>query len=401
MKIVAFMDSPKIPQLQLEAEQAVVNGDAERVSYFITNCKDAPFVKDWKDAAKARGVNGKSTTIDIARTVIAFQHSFNSWHEFETFREEIARADSPVAIFEKAIDAVVAGDITTLTGMLQQYPYLVYSRSMRNHRATLLNYVGANGVEGYRQKTPPNAVQIAELLLKEGAEVDAAGDMYRGTTTLGLVATSVHPVKAGLQQPLMDVLFKYGANPNRAVAPDYTEGLLILACLHNGRPEPVQYLAEKGAALNLEAAAGVGKLDVVKTYFNEDGSLAKNATKEQLNTGCMWACEGGYDDVVNFFLQNGFALDTASNGMTALHSAAAGGQVNMVKKLIALGAPLEIENSFGGTVLGQTIWFAFNNPKPQYPQIIDILLLAGAVVKPGWDKYIEEINTGYATGSIQ
>lgn len=394
MKIVAFMDDPKIPQLQLDAEQAVVNGDADRVSYFITNCKDAPFVKSWKDTAKARGVNGKSTTIDIARTVIALQHSFNSWHEFETFKEEIAREDSPVAIFERAVDAVVGGDTETLTAMLQQYPYLVYSRSMRNHRATLLNYVGANGVEGYRQKTPPNAVQIAELLLKEGAEVDAVGDMYRGTTTLGLVATSVHPVKAGLQQPLMDVLFKYGANPGKAVAADYTSGLLILACLHNGRREPVQYLAQKGAALNLEAAAGAGRLDVVKKYFDEDGNLAKAATREQMNTGCMWACEGGYIDVVDFLLEKGFELNTVSNGMTALHSAAAGGQVQMVKKLIALGAPLEIENSFGGTVLGQTIWFAFNHPKPQYPQIIDILVHAGAVVKPGWDKYIEEIKAG-------
>ena len=29
------------------------------------------------------------------------------------------------------------------------------------HRATLLHYVGANGVEAYRQKTPPNATEIA------------------------------------------------------------------------------------------------------------------------------------------------------------------------------------------------------------------------------------------------
>lgn len=389
-----------MPELQLDAEQAVVNGDAERVSYFITNFKDAPFIKHWKDAAKARGVNGKSPAIDIARMVIASQHGFNNWREFETFREEIARADSPVALFEKGVDAVVNGDITTLTSMLQHYPYLVYSRSMRNHRATLLNYVGANGVEGYRQKTPANAVQIAELLLREGAEVDAIGDMYRGTSTLGLVATSVHPVKAGLQQPLMDVLFKYGANPNKAVAADYTDGLLILACLHNGRPEPVQYLAQKGAALNLEAAAGAGLLDVVKTYFNEDGSLAKTAAREQMNTGMMWACEAGHMHVVDFLLQKGFALNTISNGTTALHSAAAGGRVNLVKKLIALGAPLETENKFGGTVLGQTIWFAHNHPLAKYLQTIDVLLQAGAVVEPDWDKYIEKLKAADVAAAI-
>ena len=53
-------------------------------------------------------------------------------------------------------------------------------------------------------------------------KVDAMGDMYRGTSTLGLVATSVHPLKAGLQKELIDILLKYGADINHAVAPDYT-----------------------------------------------------------------------------------------------------------------------------------------------------------------------------------
>ena len=44
---------------------------------------------------------------------------------------------------------------------------------MRSHRATLLHYVGANGVEDYRQRSPQNAVAVAEALLAAGAEVDA------------------------------------------------------------------------------------------------------------------------------------------------------------------------------------------------------------------------------------
>ena len=47
-------------------------------------------------------------------------------------------------------------------------------------RATLLHYVAANGVEGYRQLTPPNAVAIADALLDAGADVDALADMYGG-----------------------------------------------------------------------------------------------------------------------------------------------------------------------------------------------------------------------------
>jgi hypothetical protein len=88
------------------------------------------------------------------------------------------------------VDAVVAGDADTLTHLLNQNPELIHVRSMRTHHATLLHYVGANGVEGWRQRTPKNAVRIAEILLDAGSEVDAAADMYHGgCTTLGLVAT--------------------------------------------------------------------------------------------------------------------------------------------------------------------------------------------------------------------
>src|SRR6185369_7852096 len=97
--------------------------------------------------------------------------------------------------------------------------------------------------------------------------------IYRGTSTLGLVATSIHPLRAGLQKELIDILLKYGADINHAVAPDYTDGLLINACLHHGRGEIVTYLAENGATLDLEGAAGAGILDEVKKYYNKNGAL--------------------------------------------------------------------------------------------------------------------------------
>src|SRR5690349_9994223 len=73
--------------------------------------------------------------------------------------------------FEGAADAIVNGDVATLVRLLDEEPQLIHQRSTREHRCTLLHYVGANGVEGYRQKSPPNAVELAELLLERGAEV--------------------------------------------------------------------------------------------------------------------------------------------------------------------------------------------------------------------------------------
>jgi hypothetical protein len=85
------------------------------------------------------------------------------------------------------VEAVIHGDANRLAELLRKDPELVRARSTRvtphdppMHRSTLLHYVAANGVEGYRQKTPANAVQIARMLLEAGAEADALADMYGG-----------------------------------------------------------------------------------------------------------------------------------------------------------------------------------------------------------------------------
>ena len=80
------------------------------------------------------------------------------------------------------------------------------------HGATLLHYVAANGVEGYRQMTPPNAVAVATMLLEAGAEPDALADMYGGQhATMSMLVSSDHPARAGVQVPLVDTLVDFGA----------------------------------------------------------------------------------------------------------------------------------------------------------------------------------------------
>ncbi len=322
---------------------------------------------------------------------IIHKHYFNKWNDYVLFTTEVKQDNSIVQQFEKAADAIVAGDAAALKKLLEENPELIYKRSLRNHHATLLNYVGANGVEYWRQKTPANIVEIAKILLNAGAEIDAVGDMYGGSTTLGLVATSVHPVKAGVQEALMDILIKHGADPNIAVAPDYTDGLLIRACLANGRGEPVEYLARQGAKLDMEAAGGVGDIEKVKSYFNEDGSLKDKSLTKQRDTAFIWACKYGRINVVEFMLNNCIDANTEVHGMSALHSAVIGGDIKTIKLLLDKNPSLEIKNCYDGTVLGQVLWSAYNQPKPNDMEIIDTLIAAWAVIEPGWEKYIEEI----------
>jgi len=294
--------------------------------------------------------------------------------------------------FEAAADAIVDGDIATLARLLDEEPELIHARSTREHRCTLLHYVGANGFEGYRQKSPTNAVEIAELLLRCGAEVDAvtSGNMGAGTT-LGLVATSLHTHRARVQLPLLETLL------NRGASVDGLPGRWnpLLASLHNDRPEAAEFLAQKGATLDLEGAAGVGFLPVVKSFFNDDGKVKPTATRQQLEAGFIWACEYGRREVVEFLLDKGVDLTAGANtGQTALHLAAHRGQLDMIKLLLDRGAPLEVFNCYGGTVLGQALWSAHNGePDIDFVPVMELLLAAGAKpdVYPGMKEKVEKI----------
>ena len=232
-------------------------------------------VERWVDDVKefTRRQKGSSTKLPLtqAQFILARSHGFESWAKFAKHLEAQAQADTLTAIFERAADAIVTGDIGTLQVLLRETPQLIRARSTREHRAMLLHYVSANGVEGYRQKTPQNIAQIADLLLRSGADVDATADVYGGgSTTLMLTATSIHPEKAGVQEVLLDLLLKHGASLSKGDARGVSN---VNACLANGRRRAAEFLADRGSPLDLEAAAGVGRLDVVKAFFDAKGKL--------------------------------------------------------------------------------------------------------------------------------
>jgi ankyrin repeat protein len=317
-----------------------------------------------------------------AQFVLARSHGFESWPKLAAHLDALAHTSNATAEFEAAADAIVAGDEARLQQLLRANPELIRARSTREHRATLLHYVSANGVEGYRQRTPKNAVRIAEILLDAGAHVDAESDVYGGKcTALGLVATSVHPYAAGVQKPLMQLLLDRGADVNH---PDLmgNRHSAVFGCLANGQPEAAVFLAEHGARLGLVEAAGIGRIDVVRTFFDERGRLRADVASEELHTALEYACAHGDEQVVTFLLGHGADL-RASDGarQTALHHAAMGGNLAIVALLIARGAPLEATNVYGGTVLGQTLWSAAHGGDPDvYVAIIETLIAAGAKV---------------------
>ena len=108
-------------------------------------------------------------------------------------------------------------------------------------------------------KTPKNVVDITKLLLDAGADVNAESDAYGGgCTTLGLVATSIHPERTDVQIALLQTLLDRGATFQQP-----SEGgnghTIISACLANGQPKTAEFFANLGAPLDLESAAALGQ----------------------------------------------------------------------------------------------------------------------------------------------
>jgi ankyrin repeat protein len=322
---------------------------------------------------------GRRCALAAAQFVIARSHGFESWPKFANQLEALVQKNSSVSRFEAAADAIVSGDVATLKRLLSEEPELIRARSTREHGATLLHYVSANGVEGYRQKTPKNIVEITEMLLNAGAEIDAMANLYGGCTTLGLAATSVHPERASVQDALLQTLLDHAAKLEQPSSGGNRKSL-VTACLANGRMKAAEFLASRGARLDLAGAAGLGRLDVVKSFFDEDGSLKPNASKEQLEEGFLFACGHGGKDVAEFLLGRGVDLAAQSDdGQTALHRAVTGGHIHTAKLLLSHGAPLEAKNIYGGTALDQTLWSAAHGGDPEvYIAILEALVAAGA-----------------------
>ena len=280
-----------------------------------------------------------------AQFFIARAHGFESWPKFARHINALQSRGSDAVLFEAAADAIVSGDVAALTRLLTEDPKLAHARSGRSHRSTLLHYTSANGIEDFRQKTPPNILDIARLLLDRGADVNAESDAYAGhSTTLMLVATSAHPRRAGLQIGLMELLMARGASIDR------TAGAAIHAAMANGCRDAAALLADRGAPLDLLTAAALGRLNAVDRFL-DDGSDIRAADR---------------------------------NGMTPLHWAASEGHGDVVRLLIEHGAPLESTNTFGGTVLGQTVWSAIHDRRPGQLDVIRLLVASGAIVSPDW-----------------
>jgi ankyrin repeat protein len=292
----------------------------------------------------------RDATLELAdaQTVIAQEYGFQTWANLVEYTEAICQ-DGAVARFEEAVETVVAGDVDRLRSMLREHPELVHARSTRRHHATLLHYGAANGVEGERQKTPANAVEVAKLLLDHGAEVDALADMYDAKcTTMSMLVSSGHPAQAGLQAALAETLLDYGA---ALEGPGSNWQSALLTALAFGYLDTAETLARRGAPLdNLAAVAGLGRLE-------DAARLLPAADGPTRHAALALAAQHGHTDVVRLLLDAGedpsrYNPDGFHSHSTPLHQAVWSDHLDVVQLLVERGARLDIQDTvYSGTPL--------------------------------------------------
>ncbi len=335
------------------------SGEAEGIKIFHEN--HPRFLDDkipWlPKPLTADDIKGAVLDLADAQLALARWYCFQDWVALERYVEAVGDRDSAVFRFESAVEAVIDGDLPALQSLLSAHPELVHARSTRVthfdppvHRSTLLHYVAANGVEGYRQKTPKNAVAIARALLEAGAEADSLADLYGGEcTTMTLLVSSAHPAQAGVQAELANLLLDFGAAIDGHAKAKW--GSPLMTALAFGYIKTAEALRQRGARVdNLAAAAGLG-------MSKEAAELLASADGETRHRSLALAAQHGHAEIVRLLLDAGedpnrYNPKGNHGHSTPLHQAALMAHEEVVRLLVERGARLDIKDTiYHGTPL--------------------------------------------------
>ncbi|MGH9310800.1 MAG: ankyrin repeat domain-containing protein, partial [Vicinamibacterales bacterium] len=159
----------------------------------------------------------------------------------------------------------------------------------------------------------------------------------------------------GVTGPLMDLLLE------RGVRLDLTRDDALDASLANHSPRAAEKMIELGANADVLAAAALGRMDLLRDFFDRNGRLLARPRRhgkemperDAIGLALLYAYVRGQREAVDFLLEKhgNWNVIGVNNG-TALHRAAWEGDLEMVKRLVVKGADISNrDNPFNSTPL--------------------------------------------------
>ncbi|MBI3830132.1 MAG: ankyrin repeat domain-containing protein, partial [Planctomycetes bacterium] len=352
MPLRTLPSRPHLTQLKLQAQELARAFRAGKRSAASRALAQLPRPKRPKPDAVQR------LSVSQSQQVIAREYGFRDWarlkHHVE-LTERVAKL-KPHPRFAQAVAALDAGDLPKLKRMLEADPVLVQARGNLEPpygyftAATLLHHVAGNPNRG---PLPKNIVAIAQLLLETGADPEAATLGPNGGSTMGLLVTSKQASDMGVTGPLMDLLVKHGASL-KVSGPE-----VLRQALANHAPRAAERMLELGAQADLIAAAALGRMELLRDCFDDEGRLKQCplhqgkplSARDAIGLALLFAYVRGQKAAVDFLLEKdgNWEMIGVNNG-AAMHRAAVEGDLAMVQRLAARGASVtNRENPFRAT----------------------------------------------------
>lgn len=354
---------PSLAQLKLQARELHRAHHSRTLSAAARIAAHHPRMKSQTPLA----VLDMPVVLADAQLVVAREYGFRNWADLKRYVEATHRlaAFEPHANFDEAVDALDRGDVEALRLLISEHPELVHARTNLDAThgyfagATLLHHVAGNPdrgrLQGILPPLPENIVELTRLLLDAGADVEATTLGHNGGTTMGLVMTSKQASDSGVSGPLIDLLIEYGATL------DLSSPAVLDGALANHAPLAAEKMIELGARPDVLAAAALGRVDLLRDFFDENGSLRHRPRRrgrilreeDAIGLALLFAYVNRHSEAVEFLLEKdgNWNMIGVNNG-TAMHRAAWAGDLPMVQRLVAKGADMtNRENPFHSTPL--------------------------------------------------
>jgi ankyrin repeat protein len=241
--------------------------------------------------------------------------------------------------------------------------------------------VHARGTNGNDLLGMAGSIELSELLLERGADVNRGND--HGWTKL-------HQAGYGNDVELARLLLAKGARSDLSARGD--GGTPLVVALFWGHREVAPLLGLEPR--NLRAAAGLGRRDLVeelvgtpaagahREFYRPHGGFPawqpSDDPQEVLDEALVWAAKSGRTEVLDTLLEHGARIGADPYRGTALTWAAVNGRVDTVRRLVDLGAEPNQLGTFGGPDHGEGVTALHLAAQSGRTDAVDALLALGA-----------------------